>query len=817
MAQKVLINVEPEDIRVAVIEEGVLTDLFVESRHERTIVGNIYKGVVTDVVPGIQAAFVDIGIERNAFLHVQDIPPTDGDEPVKLRGRRRSQGNGSGRKMNISDYLKEGQKVIVQAIKDGIGDKGPRISQFVSLPGRYMVLLPSQDEDDSGGVSRRIDDPRERQRLKRLMDSIDCPEGSLILRTAAVDQDEKAILSDVDFLRRTWERINAKGHTAKAPALLHSDYNILYRLVRDVFTDDIAEIAVDDTNEHANLAKMLKQYLPKLKNRVLLYPSTRNILEVFDVERQIYKALRKRVWLRSGGHLVIDECEAMTAIDVNTGKFIGKEDQEATVLRTNLEAARVISRQLKLRDIGGIIAIDFIDMMRPENRQEVLREMRRCLRLDRARTTVSDVTSLGIVEMTRKRVRHSLRKTLQRECPHCGGSGMILTDASIWRLIRNSTVNLLEDNPEHDVRIVVHPEVYAACGEHHREAFQEIMDESSVEIVIVQDKSITHQEDYVLEAFAEGTLKGGKTRAKPSFSVSGKRFSTSETDDSSSGKSSRRRRRPAKRADVIPQEVDDLDDVIEEPEEVPGEVPDEEIKAEESAKTDEEQPAAKSHRRRSRGRRGGRRSGRGEAAPQAPVADEAPADEEEPLEEPAEEEAVVEESQPEPEERRSAPKDIDADLFAILKGESLSGRLAKSEAVKPEEAEEKPARRGRSRGRRRGRRGEGKPHTDEAAQANEETLSEPVPATAAERPEFTPIDEYLGDEVTEEKSEDTAESKPAAKRKTAASKTKKTAAKRKPAAKKKAAASKTKKTATRKKTAKRASKSKSTSDDSAEE
>ena len=542
MGQKVLINVEPEDIRVAVLEEGVLTDLFIENRHEKTIVGDIYKGIVTDVVPGIQAAFVDFGLDRNAFLHVQDLPPQDGDEPYKLRGRRRGrEGGNGGKKMNIADYLKPGQRLMVQAIKDGIGEKGPRLSQFISMPGRYLVLLPNQVEDDSGGVSRRIEDGRERSRLRRLMEKIDFGDGSMILRTAAVDADDKAIEQDGEFLKTSWDRVKARAHKEKAPALLHSDYDILYRLVRDVFTDNIDEIAIDDTREHANLVTMLKQYLPSLKNRVLLYPSTRNIFEVFDIERQVYKALRKRVWLRSGGHLVFDECEALTAIDVNTGKFIGREDQEATVLRTNLESARVIARQLKLRDIGGIIVIDFIDMQRREHREEVLRDLKRCLRMDRARTTVSDFTNLGTIEMTRKRVRHSLRKTLLRECPTCGGNGMILSDASTWRLIRNAVLSLVEEHANHDIHVKVHPDLLARIKPHHREAFSKIEDDHGIKIA-VEEGDTGHCEQYVLEAWpSEVPMRARRAGGKDMIRVAGKRFSGSEVEEQLASRPQRRR------------------------------------------------------------------------------------------------------------------------------------------------------------------------------------------------------------------------------------------------------------------------------------
>jgi ribonuclease G len=752
MGQRVLINVEPEDIRVAVLEEGVLTDLFIENRHEKTIVGDIYKGVVTDVIPGIQAAFVDIGLERNAFLHVQDIPPTGNDEPFKERRRRtRDNGSGDGKRMNISDYLKPGQKIMVQAIKDGIGEKGPRISEYVSLPGRYLVLLPNQAEDDAGGVSRKIEDSRERARLKRLLESIDVTEGSVILRTAAVDTGDEAIRADVDFLRRTWGRIQAKFHTAKAPSLLHTDYDILYRLVRDVFTEEIDEICIDDTAEHANLVRMLRQYLPKLKNRVLLYPSTRNIFEVYDIERQIYKALRKRVWLRSGGHVIIDECEALTAIDVNTGKFIGKEDQDATVLRTNLESARVIARQLRLRDIGGIIIIDFIDMRRREHREEVLRELKRCLRLDRSRTTVSEFTSLGIVEMTRKRVRHSLRKTLQRDCPHCGGGGMILSLDSTWRVVRNAILSLIEDHPDHDIRAQIHPELLSHIEERHTAAVREIEDEHGIDITFVAGDP-THQERYSLEAFPHAAEEEGAP-AEATIVVTGKRFSGAELDEPPAARPQRRRGRPARRPEVVETyeegEVEETREGMEE--ELASAADAAETQFEEVTSAESEEVASADSLR--------------EAEAEAPEAEE------------AEEERAAPPRRALPEERRGAA--VSDETLRILEGESLSGRLAShppAVGTGERREEETEIREGREerRGRRRTRGGRGRHRgrherheevragnrsSSESFAPDPDLLEEVMPAASGGKDDppvstakpksgpsaFTPVEEYLGD------------------------------------------------------------------------
>ncbi len=449
------------------------------------------------------------------------------------------------------------------------------------------MLLPTPAEGDAGGISRKIDDSRERQRLRDLLKDIAPEEGSVILRTAAVDQDDESVLSDAEFLKRTWERVQAAFQKAKGPTLLHNDYDILWRLVRDVFTDNIDEIAIDDTAEHARMVKILRQFLPKLKHRVLLYPSTRNIFEVFDIERQIYKALRKRVWLRSGGHVIFDECEALSAIDVNTGKYVGKGDQEATVLRTNLEAVRVIARQLKLRDIGGIIIIDFIDMRKREHREEVLRELRRCLRLDRARTTASEITNLGLVEMTRKRVRHSLRKTLQRECPHCGGNGMILSSHSIWRVLRNAVLSFIEDHPDHDIRLRIHPEIHAECDKEHLAPFREIEDEHGITIT-VEAGDIDHQEIHIIE----GTPHDGRRRK---VTVTGKRFSFAEEEAAAATASKRRRKSPARRSTTAAAPTVTADDALATLEAM----------GEESAAEKEEAPAKPKRRR---GTRGGARA-----------------------------------------------------------------------------------------------------------------------------------------------------------------------------------------------------------------
>ncbi|MCX7963662.1 MAG: Rne/Rng family ribonuclease [Candidatus Sumerlaea chitinivorans] len=402
---------------------------------------------------------------------------------------------------SVPEALHKGDEIMVQVIKEEIGLKGARISTYLSLPGRYLVLLPYAREE--GGVSRRVESVEERKRLKRLLRQIREERGlkdiGFIVRTAGVDRGEAEIRKDVDFLLNEWRKVQEREATSRAPALLYDDSDILYRLCRDVFDESISEILIDSRTEAENLRAILTNMIPELVDRVKVYEGVENIFSHFQVDRMLEKARRRKVWLKSGGYIIIDEAEALTAIDVNTGKFVGKDDQEKMILKTNLEAARVIARELKLRDIGGLIVIDFIDMRDPRNRETLLNEFRAYLKKDHAKTAVSNISEFGLVEMTRKRVRQSLRKTLFTDCPYCQGAGIVLNEQQIWIKIKYDIVaKLAKYVPAPDLRVIVHPQVKSFIERNYREVVRRLEKKYSAQISICDDKTI-HIENYRFE------------------------------------------------------------------------------------------------------------------------------------------------------------------------------------------------------------------------------------------------------------------------------------------------------------------------------
>jgi ribonuclease G len=401
----------------------------------------------------------------------------------------------------VSEVLKKGDEIMVQVIKEEIGLKGARISSYVSLPGRYLVLLPYPNEE--GGISRKVESLEERKRLKRMIreirQDIGEDEVGFIVRTAGVDREEKDIRNDVEFLMQEWELVREREKTARPPDMVYDDSNILYRLCRDVFDESISEILIDSHKEADKLRETLRALIPGLVDRVAVYENPENIFTHYQVERMIQKAARRKVWLKSGGYIIIDEAEALTAIDVNTGKFIGKDDQEKMILKTNLEAARTIAKELKLRDIGGLIVVDFIDMRDSRNRDQLLNEFRAHLRRDRSKTSVSSISEFGLVEMTRKRVRQSLRKTLFMDCPYCQGAGVVLNEQQIWIHIKNEIIRIAEGaSPAPNLNIVVNPRIRAHLEQNYRDALTRFEDKYGIEIRVGMS-DVFHVENYAIE------------------------------------------------------------------------------------------------------------------------------------------------------------------------------------------------------------------------------------------------------------------------------------------------------------------------------
>jgi ribonuclease G len=439
--KRILVNVGLGETRVAVQEGNLLTELYLERTGDRSIVGSIYKGTVTNVLPGMQAAFVDIGLAKDAFLYGGDYTANLGvDDPVAGDGRVAVDEDGEAdvdleevaprreAAVPIEELLRKGQDVLVQVSKESLGTKGARVTSFISLPGRYLVYMPQAHHI---GVSRRIHDEAERDRLRAVLRGLTPPPGGFIVRTNAEGKGAEEFAADVAFLGRLWSQVQARFETARAPAALHEEMDLTYRVVRDLFSPEVTEFLIDRAEVRDKCLRAAEALVPGLAERVKLYEGRAPLFDAYGVEKDLEKALRRRVWLKSGGYIVIDHTEALVSIDVNTGKYVGKRDFEQTVLKINLEAVGEIVRQIRLRDLGGIIIIDFIDMEREEHREQVYRAIKRALAEDRARTNVLAISELGLVEMTRKRVRQDLRALLTETCPTCKGSGVVKADAAL--------------------------------------------------------------------------------------------------------------------------------------------------------------------------------------------------------------------------------------------------------------------------------------------------------------------------------------------------------------------------------------------------
>ncbi len=443
MSEEILVNITPQETRIALVENGVLQEVVIERLAKRGLVGNIYMGTVSRVLPGMQAAFIDIGIERTAFLHVLDI------------AEHKNQNNNNGKtvpevsesELAIEQILREGQNVLVQVTKDPLGSKGARLTTHLSIPSRYLVLLPNEEVV---GVSQRIEDIEERERLREVI--INCKkeidenednkeEGSLgsyglILRTAAEGIEEKQASTDIKFLKRLWLSIKNQANgsqvnESRAPKIVYEDLPMLLRMVRSLDDSSIEKIRIDSKETYDKVATFTNEFVPDLVPKIEHYLGGRPIMDLYAIEDELQKALERKVNLKSGGHLVIDQTEAMTTIDVNTGTFVGNRNLEETIFKTNLESALALSRQLRLRNLGGMIIVDFIDMKDPEHQRQVLRALEKSLSHDHSKITISEITSLGLVQITRKRTRESLEHILCEPCPICKGSGSIKTAETI--------------------------------------------------------------------------------------------------------------------------------------------------------------------------------------------------------------------------------------------------------------------------------------------------------------------------------------------------------------------------------------------------
>ena len=451
MSEEILINVTPREARVGVVENGVLQEVHIERSGRRGHVGSIYCGRVMRVMPGMQAAFVDVGLERSAFLHAADMAhPALGLEPID------GATSAPAPVAPINELVHEGQRVIVQVIKDPIGSKGARLSTHLSIPSRYLVLLP---HSATLGVSVRIDDEAERERLRETLSGLAGAGFGLIARTNAEGLDATALAEDVAYVKRVWQTVAASIERAQPGERVYEEPPLPLRVLRDLMHDDIEKVRVDSRETFERTQEFARQFMPELTGRVEHYPGERPIFDLYGAEDEIQKALRKDVPLKSGGYLVIDQTEAMTTIDVNTGGCLGTRNLEETVFRTNLEAAQAAARQLRLRNLGGIIIIDFIDMTDPAHRTQVMDALQRALAGDHAQTHIASVSSLGLVEMTRKRTRDSLEHLLCAACPSCEGRGFVRTPETVCHEIFREIVRQSRQFQSRELLILAHQNV----------------------------------------------------------------------------------------------------------------------------------------------------------------------------------------------------------------------------------------------------------------------------------------------------------------------------------------------------------------------
>ena len=492
MKTQILINYMAREVRIAILEDRELVELLIEREDSRHTVGDIYLGRVTAVIPGIQAAFVDIGQEKAAFLHVSDVatgsidPDLLDDEDAEPSGGRREY-------PPIENLLKKGQDILVQVRKEAIGTKGPRISSELSLPGRYAVFMPGFDHI---GVSKKIEDRRERARLKGIVKKYRPERAAVIVRTAGVGVSHEQIRDDIKGLEKLWREIKEKSERATPPAIIHEDVDLTIFALRDLFGENVESIIIDNKEEFERLRSYLKSFAPQLAARVRLYEEKTPIFDFYDIEGDIEKILESKIWLKKGGYIVIEHTEALVTIDVNTGRFVGKRDQEETILETNLIAAKEIARQLRLRDIGGIIVVDFIDMENEENRRKVYNEFRNLLRKDRSRVRVYPMSDLGIIEVSRKRVRPSLLHYYSEECPYCTGRGKVQSLESMAMKIEHWIRRIGGGKKrENGMMFKLNPVLGVYLREERLENIQELAGTYRVRVEIVDDPRL-HREDF---------------------------------------------------------------------------------------------------------------------------------------------------------------------------------------------------------------------------------------------------------------------------------------------------------------------------------
>ena len=495
--KEIVVDVGTNQTKVALLENKELVEICIERHNSEKIAGNIYKGRVENVLPGMQAAFIDIGIGKNAFLFVKDALPYAYCEEDEFTGDTPTY-----KEYQIDELLKVGQEIMVQVIKEPIDTKGPRVTTHITLPGRHLVLMPTVEYI---GISRRIEEEAERERLRAIIDSLKPRGMGLIVRTAAEGCTAEEFESDISFLRKLWENIKNKQRSGIIPRLVHKDMNVVYRTVRDMLTKDTDKFIINSKEQYEKVLEIVDFISPTMRSKVHYFNNNSDLFDYYQIESKISKLMNRKVWLKCGGYIVIDQTEALTSIDVNTGKFVGSVDLKDTVLKTNVEAAREIAKQLRLRDIGGIIIIDFIDMPDKEHENVVIEVLKTSLKKDRTRTNVLDMTQLGLLEMTRKKVRQRIESVLLSPCPYCDGEGRILSDDMIIRNVEKEIHKIFAQNDTRAVYIEVNPDIerlMLADITGNLEKMEKMFNKK----IYLKSISILHRDEYLVKA-TDGSIR----------------------------------------------------------------------------------------------------------------------------------------------------------------------------------------------------------------------------------------------------------------------------------------------------------------------
>lgn len=499
MGKQLIINSGRNETRIALLEESSFVEFYIERGSNADILGNIYKGRVNRVLPGMQAAFVDIGLEKAAFLHAVDVQDDTKLYEMLMNGENNHDDENlrvfPAEQSAIEELLTEGQEILIQITKEPIGTKGARASSHISLPGRYLVYLPASDHI---GISRKIEDENERTRLRKIVEDKRPDRGGFIIRTASIGVDAEEITADMKSLTMLWPKIRKKGEKARPMALIHEEVDITIRVIRDLLSADISEIVIDSKEGYEKITSFMDVLMQKIKSRVKLYERDELIFEHYGIEMEIDDLLHEKVWLKSGGYIIIETTEALTAIDVNTGRFTGKKNLEETILKTNLEAAKEIAYQLRLRNIGGIIIIDYIDMIRQDDKDKTFQAMNEALKKDRAITRVSEISELGLLEMTRKRIRNNIVKVMCDPCEYCDGRGHIKSKTSISLDILRDIEKEVLAGARDKIFFQVHPEISDTLLDEFYNDIHNLEKKYKMSIIIKENPSL-HLEDYHIQ------------------------------------------------------------------------------------------------------------------------------------------------------------------------------------------------------------------------------------------------------------------------------------------------------------------------------